>query len=646
MPTFGDIGAFKFDDAAKDIPETLLDCVDKISAIDVLIKVLQQKFKRNAKYQDLIYFLDGRTGSGKSTMMITSLFKHFLQKEGASILCVEPRTTLAAGNAVDICRYDENLELGKNVSILTGNEKVRLTTNGITYCTSAILNLMLLDAIENNHHKSFINKYRIIVIDEVHTLGEPEIELLLTIKLFLSQLADSFHIPCVFIFTSATININSLVDYYFDIEQREDIFSDALMIGHVLGSQNFPVERRFMKSEDVNLKALYKSLVEEAWQSKSTIKSPNGMIPARDILIFCHTLRIIEKVVGILKDALSELDYPTFNLCTGMYRSELENWRNKHKNKQRINIINFASGIKSYAPQLLASPIENNHEVNLNEMKIIVSTPVIESGKTISTLYMCIDNGFHLKPVYKPLAVASNQVDNTDTPISFISTLPVDKFMITQRFGRVGRESPGVFVHCYTEEIYNNLRYPIEDFKNILSVFDFLTSMAKPYDVIDYINMNKFVQCFGVDTSISTNTIALLNRQVSASNMKFNFSELPDELSNNVWIQAAQYLYLLHGYSLLDSLMLASVNRKTLSNSFIQPKNIVQNIKITIDQIKSEVNVDESLRTAVKDAYNVYKFIRYNDNAIHKGFPFYVKFKLLSRVKPNERTTENSKRPH
>ena len=70
------------------------------------------------------------------------------------------------------------------------------------------------------------------------------------------------------------------------------------------------------------------------------------------------------------------------------------------------NGARYASS-ETYEKALLAKfmKIKQNTKIDslYNEIRIVAATPVIETGKTIVTLYLCIDMGLNTTSVYNPL---------------------------------------------------------------------------------------------------------------------------------------------------------------------------------------------------------------------------------------------------
>ena len=640
MPTLLNTNAFSFHPSAKNIDEKLKILLENEIAVNIIIKILQEKERRGKELFDNIYLLDGRTGSGKSTVLITQIYKTLcndpLSKN--SILAVEPRVALCNNNANDICRYVPNLEINNNVAILTGETKNKLKKNGIVYCTSAILSERIKKALEENNPRKLYKRYKYIVIDEVHTLGEPELTLLILIKQYLEKFKQDLKYKICFIFTSATIDMDQLINYYFQDIDPETIYEDPLMTGFVKGAMNFQVNETFEKNPSPDLGKYVCKLIPELFSSKSTITVYDRVIPCRDMLIFCPSASQISKVSqGIIENFKT---LPLFYTCQGTLKRDVDKWRNMQKNKQRINIIEFATSIKSCASDLLANPVENNEDVNANEIRIIISTPVIESGKTISTLAICIDLGMHLKPINYSLNIMTQLNDTLEYKRSnivktkAIQVLPIDKFMATQRLGRVGREAPGKFIHYYSKEIYNSFKKSsISDFENMVACSNVILPITQEGTLIDPINKNVFLLVFGVDASILTYYDCVTTGLATVNGIQCDLSLNSAFIEDRNWLLYAQYMYLILDYSLIDALVIASVNRKEINNRLRIDEFIIKSFRYTKENIPTITSPDETFTNNIKEAFVIYNHIKFNANNTHFGFPF-----LLNKVNVNTRS--------
>ena len=142
---------------------------------------------------------------------------------------------------------------------------------------------------------------------------------------------------------------------------------------------------------------------------------------------------------------------------------------------------------------------------NTDKFKVIIATNVAESSLTFDGLVYVIDTGLELVSRF-----------DCDKGIQVIKKSPTTQAQIKQRIGRVGRTSPGVAYHLYTENQYNNfLLYPepniltsditndilsLMHFYNINELQDFLNDLiTKPTQAqINYsIYKLQFYNCIG-----------------------------------------------------------------------------------------------------------------------------------------------------
>ena len=206
MPTLSELNVFSFDPKA-DVPSNLQSALKQLRAIEIIETIIKAKLESPSSLRSRLYFVNSRTGSGKSTLMISYLFHKF-----GKIICSQPRIVLTKTNALDVIRYNDDMEFGKNVSILNGVEKIyakdRVTC---TYCTTQILSDQLYKMMFNGK----ISKgYKIIVVDECHVLDSSLLSLVSIVKRFLARFSTDPRCP-LFLFTSATIDVDMMVKFFF-----------------------------------------------------------------------------------------------------------------------------------------------------------------------------------------------------------------------------------------------------------------------------------------------------------------------------------------------------------------------------------------------------------------------------------------------
>lgn len=605
MPTLLNKGSFQFNKNAI-ISTEQQNWVKSLIAIEIIKNILSQKFST----QNRTYFLQGRTGSGKSTLMVSELYKKFIKGTNYKLICSEPRVVLTKSNALDIIRFDKNFKLGENVGILTGPEKIKCTRRDcLYYCTPQILNDQLLRAILNKN--SYKLAYKIIIIDEVHVLDLPMITLLYTIHNYLEIFKNDIKSP-MFIFTSATIDMNSMISYFYN--DVKSIYLDPLMIGYVAGDSNHAVKSLFIQdnemikyiSEERQGKNCYKIMAE---YYKNNFINIDG-----DVLFFLPVVSGMRMLAYFIKELIQ---FPSFIVEKDTKFDSVVQWRNETRNKKRCIIICFARDLSEAGDILLSFPVEPDQEALKFEKKIIISTPVLETGKTISTLTLCIDMGLNTTTVFNPLTFKQLGIEN-------IKQIPENKSQAIQRQGRVGREIPGTFVHFYTENCYNE--FLDNDMPATINAYCLSPLLLDNMQLIklhhkdldsftyDFINGSNYIYNISTDILLKS-TIDLIT--AGYYTIWGEVVEYRNSYKNSqVWFLYAQYLFYIKGYSLFESLILILVNLYNLP-SILTPTNFNEkNLKISLDYIKELKNnkyIDSSIIDAIVKARNIITKVKYDE---------------------------------
>lgn len=627
--------AFHYDEKADTslIPQSMMN-FDR-PAIQSIKDVIKEKIKKNDLINK-IYLLEGRTGSGKSTYLVSELYREFIKinkKNSASIMVVEPKVILTQSNSVNICRNNPDIIMGQDIGYLSGSFKLLPEGDkNMQFMTTEIFKQKLINAINSKKYLADI-----VILDEVHILDLPMISLLNIVYNFLKNVTvDQLDKVPIFILTSATININMLASYFSTAINLplDKIYLNPLLIGYVAGKRNFDVENRFISRDVHNIvaklnkddffKALSKWMFDiciplsNESKSKIKVKNPNNTyeIQCRDILLFCPTTKPFEIIGSELKKLIKE---PSIFVDKLLSESEFQEWRNKNKGKKRYLIMGYSSGYSNLSNELLKFPIDPSYDAQMHETKIILSTPAIETGKTISQLYICVDTGLQFQQLYTPL---------TYNPNAFYGQLaPISKDSITQRMGRVGRESPGISIGFYTQNAYNKLQNePTPDNLNSVSLAHIyvdnfniiMDDKRKNLKIknkyvnsrIDLIHENNYIVPNAIDILIKTGQDLISCFYLNPIGNIFEFNN--DNGHCNSWLIYAKYLYYVMGKSLFEACFIARLNRKFLP-VIITPSNFKQAYNFEIldrydtldDAMKNEII--EAIKEA-KMAVNTLKY--------------------------------------
>lgn len=621
-PTLLQTGTFSFYKLAR-VTYELKALLKNTTAIQIILAQIRYKLDR-ANRSNKLYFLKGRTGSGKSTLLISYLYENLLSQSYERIICTEPRVVLCKSNANDIIRYNTTFAFGKNVGILTGIEKIKCKERScIYYATTQILNDLLIGILsltDVNEIRKQLKHFKIIVIDEVHILDLPMLQIQKTCKDIIDKFQSFPECP-IFIFASATINIEQTAKYFLE-NDYENSLTDPYLIGEVSGLPNHGVTEYFLTPQeiqsfyeqesklsfggcyDIMTNYFYDKYYKTIFESESYIKINDKKYQCRDVLFFVPLILGIKVISNVLQKIIT--DTPVFSVGKTTENSQLEQWRDKHKNTKRILIIGFARGYSKLSNELVEQTVLTDDELLTYETRIFIATPIIETGKTIPTLYMCIDMGLQTISVYMPLTHDYNN------ELQALKQLPVNKNQVTQRLGRVGREAPGLYLHFYSKEIMDKFSdYDMPDTQNNACLSNLLLSfyktqpVFKQYDIFKY---NNYLYPISVDIMIRTMRDLMFsgffttNVELVSLRTSYTFSD--------IWIIYAEYLYYIKKYSLYESLIIAAINRKHLPPIYTVRNLDVDTLYYKINSIEN--NITDELIEGIQLARNTLTLIVYS----------------------------------
>lgn len=460
-------------------------------AYNCLLNIIREKFKvvkskNSAKIREKCYFFKGRTGSGKSTYLPSHLFTDL----NVSIWVIEPKVVLAQSIPVDIVSYDRRLQIGKNIGYKTGQGTCEPTSpTGLTFMTTEIFRQQLV---------SGKKLPPIVIIDEVHQMDSPLMFCLHSLREKLPEIEKT-----LFIFQSATIDLPLMTSYFLGKEIYEyDV------VGYVKGSQNFPCEeiwlddsktKQFITNPVKLVEFLMEEVLPRSINSKSTVEYEKRRIPARDILMFVCGKKTILNIRKYFEGYRSNIPFHFMDIDESSYKKVPE-WRNRNRNKLRLLVIPYISGLSCFAHELLKTNVDPDPEAQLHEIKLFISTPVLEAGKTIDTLYQVIENGLKNDARYNPL------VYNNEPTFELIKRVPADKSGIEQRVGRVGRKAPGIVIRLYSKDTYAKIpeRNVSDNINTVVYTDKLFAETFEHDDQIDLMELNKLIESNSIDTMVKT----------------------------------------------------------------------------------------------------------------------------------------------
>ena len=661
MPTLAEKGKFSFNEkAGNNVTPQMKTWLDNDTAIDIIIKVLEMKLLNTGK-QNRLYFLRGRTGSGKSTYMIQELYKRIIMMSdcGTSIFCTQPRVVLTKSNPTELIRYNKEWAFGQNIGVRNGSEKIQTTSKyNIIYCTTQIMGNLLVELMsmtDKDKQIKIMSQMKIVVIDECHVLDSPMMALLKTVYDVVEKFGNWKECP-LFIFSSATIDINNMVKYYFppyrvkmpttegNVVRRSsddnvkrivypEVMEDPLLIGDVQGSPNFPVEELYISSSELKklneqekklatreagFELLAKYFIDHylqmLFESKSTITYKDETVKCRDALLFVPLFSAIGFIGDKIEEGIKKFNKPFFKIGKDCQWSEVEKWRNMNRNKERVIYVGYGRNYAPASEQILSSAVEQDPEARQNEIKIICSTSVIETGKTIATLYLCLNMGIETTSLYNPLTY------KPENSLQYLKQVPINKNQCIQRKGRVGRECPGVFVHFYSKNCFDKFRnIDIAETINNSYLSALLLNDLSQFEIgvyRDVFNLNNYY--YPTSTDILINSARdLINAGYLTPFGQFVALNNSVQHSEN-WVIYAKYLFYCLGWSLWDALLLSSINRKNLP-----PMLTLYNIRPTSLRLQlkdiDENTINDDIIESIQRAKNTMTSILYGNDELFKS---------------------------
>ena len=221
------------------------------------------------------------TGSGKSTTLPPYLYRTFFEGLHKTIVMSEPRVMNCMSITDEIMIYNSDFKLGENIGYATGSFKKR-PNKGIVVETVGVL----LQQLKTLTDEEFMNKFFVVIIDEVHLRAVDNDLVMYYLKKMIERNYKNPSCPFV-ILTSGTFDEKLFMEY-FDIPERNyiEVVGLSYPIQKIWPSQ--PI--RELTLEIVNTI----KIIHTSEEGKADIKNADNI--SRDILIVVDSTAMIDRI--------------------------------------------------------------------------------------------------------------------------------------------------------------------------------------------------------------------------------------------------------------------------------------------------------------------------------------------------------------
>ena len=604
-PTLNAIGSFEFDSFCKEHPD-----INNKRAIDIILNQLQSKINEKDKFKN-VYILDGRTGSGKSTLFIAELFKTFRKK----ILVAEPRILLTRNNTFDIIQRNPIFSLKQNIGFKNSNENQSPEDDqSITFMTTQLLVNQL-----QTYYQFFstIQDLIFIIIDEAHLLDIQTLDLLREVKRFLNKYGKDNLCP-LFILQSATIRVKEVSKYYFPSDY-EEFRRDWKSIGHVKGLSNFKVIEKYVDGDVMKkLIAMEQGINVEKKSTPAHIICSYYYNYHKNLyykfyrenakrfvhLIFLPYSRGIMEFGMVLVNTLRSIHCDVHMIAQNETTNQLYEWRYNHKSK-RVLIVPVSRGYTSQACDMLIDGLDHPQDESMESL-VFIATNVIETGKTIKNLSFALDCGFDTVACFNPLMFDVNNF------LSVLKQVPESKAKAIQRLGRVGRECEGEFLHFMSKETYELLDdYEPPDTINSYCISRQLLDTCWNYSLwkqYDFQSSNIYMIKFTIDILINSCTDLLRAGFITPFSEIVDFGIFPYS-HDYKFFYLIRWLHYIKHLKIDDAVFTAAINERD-QNMFLAIDYRDYKFKNIKDMNESKLTADVVL--SLRRANNTLMKIKYD----------------------------------
>jgi Helicase conserved C-terminal domain/DEAD/DEAH box helicase len=399
--------------------------------IDMIRDWFRKRISTSGALSARVLILKSSTGSGKSVAVPPMIFQNFYEKGRGSIVVTQPRVLTTVSIVRDQIAASGRwpfLKLGTNLGWQTGQNKNTIG-EGLIYMTVGTIAMQL----RNLEDSEIIDRYRFILIDEVHETTLELANIILMLKKFMQRNISNPRLPFV-VLMSATFDADRYIDY-FGLSRADGVPNLIQVAGYAY--------ERIIHWPDV---------LAQQQSSKRQTSEDNSFTAniARDILAKAGTVPTIAAKVAlaIVANAAANLEPNASDIRDILVflpgEKEIREAAaviEREKKAKKLNIVVIILTRETVLNKtsdyiMLFRPTDAT--------RIILGTSVAETGLTINTLRHVVDCGYARGIEFVP-----------SLGISGLITKPAPKSRIIQRMGRIGRVASGHYWPLFTRATYD-----------------------------------------------------------------------------------------------------------------------------------------------------------------------------------------------
>jgi HrpA-like RNA helicase len=508
----------KFSDEYYDINNLLINDYK----LPVLTETIYNEFKTKLSNSDVL-IVESTTGSGKSIGSAPIIQRIYNYK--VKILISQPRTVNIESTAEMIAKQLD-LEIGEEIGYQYSGGHMENPKKSLVHVVTDFFLIKLMSTTQKQLDVEGIRRsevdYDIFIIDEVHERGVNMDIFMTAMKMYYTETPKTEKRKKL-ILLSATLDVPKFVTYYeqYAAVSHINITKKAYPIYNMYTEHDI-TDKDLNKYEEAiqeTVKALLMNTyirTYERWKKlvcktcTNNCRDDEGrFIPCEvntsgiknsktgDILVFMPTIPMVNRMKRTFE--IWSKGYEVIKWKKGV-GSEIPIKKKDIKGKKYASGVLFSAlsrGTPMKEREYITMKPEDTYLKDGYTRQVIFSTPIAETGITLTGIKFVVDTGVENKIAFDP---------KRRRQLQYISY--VRKPSVIQRCGRVGRREPGVCIHLYTLDTYLN-RFKTKIIPKIYtddihSVF--LTILYHTLDVkkaIDY--MNNLLD--PIDTTLLSQTI-------------------------------------------------------------------------------------------------------------------------------------------